>query len=96
VTRSQLKQAERISYEGRDGDCLLFSTRSWTRGNGIVHHITADFASGLMSCTCEDGRIHHKIIDILTGEGHSCKHLKACQVLCKNILEQWKATDTSR
>lgn len=88
MTKADLARASMIEYEGQDGDCLLFSTRSWTRGPGIVHHLTADFSSGMLTCTCEDGRMHHRAIDILTGDGDSCKHIRACHQLCKRILEQ--------
>lgn len=86
MTKHEIAQSKRIAYEGRDGDCLLFSTRSWT-GRDVVHHITADFSSGLITCNCETGRINHRIIDILTGEGNPCKHLKCVQMLCKRIVE---------
>ena len=88
MTKYQIAQSKRISFEGRDGDCLLFSTPSWTRGESVTHHITADFSTGLITCNCEAGRIHHRIIDILTGEGNGCKHLKCVQAICKKIMEQ--------
>lgn len=88
MTKSDVARAQRISYEGRDCDCLLFSSESWTRpDSGIVHHITADFASGTITCNCEDGRMHHKIIDIITGSGTSCKHLACVSQLVRKILE---------
>ena len=89
MTKTELTQAQRISYEGADGDCLLFSTPSWTRpDSGIVHHITADFNQGIATCNCEQGRMLHKWLDILKGEGELCKHLSICKVLFLHILEQ--------
>lgn len=87
MTKADIARASRIEFEGRDGDCLLFSTKSWTRP-GIVHHITADFASGTITCNCENGRINHRMIDILTGKGDPCKHLSCVWMICKKIMEQ--------
>ena len=88
MTDADVARSSRIKYEDRDCDCLLFSTESWTRGASIIHHITADFATGIATCKCETGRIHKRWIDILTGEGDPCKHLRAGYQLWKRIMEQ--------
>lgn len=90
MTDADVARASRIKYEDRDCYCLLFSTESWTRGPSVIHHLTADFApeAGIITCQCETGRIHKRWIDILTGEGDPCKHIRACHQLCKRILEQ--------
>lgn len=88
MDKADLARAKRIEYECPDGDCLLFSTKSWTRpGQGLRHHLVADFKDGIITCNCEDGRIHKKWIEILTGKGNPCKHILACHKLCKRILE---------
>ena len=52
--------------------------------------LTADFNpdKGTITCHCETGRIHHRYINILTGDGDPCKHILACYSLCKRIMEQ--------
>lgn len=91
MTPTELERARRISYEDKDGDCLLFSTPSWSRPNsGIIHHLTADFHPDryIITCKCEIGRIQKRWCHIITGEGNPCKHIKALWGLCKHILEQ--------
>lgn len=88
MTKTELVQVNRIKYEGPGGpNQILFGTDSWTR-TGIRHMLTADFNTGMITCNCETGRMHHRYIDILTGEGNPCKHIRCVFKLCQRILEQ--------
>lgn len=67
-------------------DEIIFSVDSFTTPDQ-KYMVTANFKSGVTTCSCMDSVCRGKIMDFTDGRGYSCKHMRAAALVVRPFYE---------